>query len=124
MSQNSSRQNTTATPALPPEPNVEQAIDEDELDDIGDGVDAEETFPHWVEYLDGVFEDDEIGSAFAESLEDNSYLNWELEEIVAADDTVFPDTDDGGFPQENKIVGIHALKASLSALYSASNSSL
>lgn len=43
-----------------PEPNVEQAIDEDELDDIGDGVDAEETFPHWVEYLDGVFEDDEI----------------------------------------------------------------
>ncbi|KAE9039770.1 hypothetical protein PR001_g7369 [Phytophthora rubi] len=119
MSQRSSRQNTPAAPVIPP--NVEQTIDEDDVDDIGDGVDAEETFPHWVEYLDGVFDDDEIGSAFAAS-EDNTYLNWELEEIPAANDTVFPDTDDGSFPQENKIVGIRALKASLSALY-ASNSS-
>ncbi|KAF4134625.1 hypothetical protein GN958_ATG16172 [Phytophthora infestans] len=59
----------------------EQAPDEDDLDDIGDGVDAEETFPHWVEYLEEVFEDAELGSNFTDSYEDSLFRNWEFEAI-------------------------------------------
>ncbi|KAF4134945.1 hAT family C-terminal dimerization region, partial [Phytophthora infestans] len=53
----------------------EQAPDEDDLSDIGDGVDAEETFPHWGEYLEEVFEDAELGSNFTEYYEDSRFRN-------------------------------------------------
>ncbi|KAF4137792.1 hypothetical protein GN958_ATG02835 [Phytophthora infestans] len=100
----------------------EQAPDEDDLDDIGDGVDAEKTFPHWVEYLEEVFEDAELDSNFTDSYEDSLFPNWEFEEIPTPDNTPFPDTDDPMFLQERNIRGIRALKSPLAALFARSNS--
>ncbi|KAF4127548.1 hAT family C-terminal dimerization region [Phytophthora infestans] len=71
----SARQNTHTPMRSQADQGDEQAPDEDDLDDIGDGVDAEETFPHWVEYLEEVFKDAELGSNFTDSYEDSLFRN-------------------------------------------------
>ncbi|KAF4144587.1 hypothetical protein GN958_ATG06242 [Phytophthora infestans] len=99
-----------------------QAPYEDDLDDIDDGVDAEKSFPHWVEYLEEVFEDAELGSNFTASYEDSLFRNWDFEETPTPDNTPFPDTDGPMFLQERNVRCIRALKSPLAALFARSNS--
>ncbi|KAG1697240.1 hypothetical protein DVH05_001518 [Phytophthora capsici] len=114
----SARQRTPTPQAAQERQGSHPASGNDDLDDIGDGVDGEDVFPRWKEYLDEVLEDDELGSEFAISHLNDSYHNWEFERIPSPDTTPFPVVDDTNFPQEKRIGGIRALKASLSALFS------
>ncbi|ETP23091.1 hypothetical protein F441_03714 [Phytophthora nicotianae CJ01A1] len=107
----------TPTPAVSPLQEEAQSTNDDDLDDIGDGLDGEEIFPRWEEYLSEVLEDDELGSAFVAPHSD-SYHNWEFEMITPPDTTPFPEADDPQFPQEKGIGGIRAVKSSLSAMFS------
>ncbi|KUF83016.1 hypothetical protein AM587_10006068 [Phytophthora nicotianae] len=114
----SARQRTPIPQASQERQGSHPASENDDLDDIGDGVDGEDVFPRWKEYLDEVLEDDELGNEFAISQLNDSYHNWEFERIPSPDATPFPVVDDTQFPQEKRISGIRALKASLSALFS------
>ncbi|KAF4144134.1 hypothetical protein GN958_ATG06673 [Phytophthora infestans] len=106
----SARQNTLTPLRSQADQGDEQAPDEDDSDDIGDGVDAEENFSHWVEYLEEEFEDVELGRNFTEYYEDSLFRNWGFEVISIPDNIPFPDTDDPMFLQERNIRGIRALK--------------
>ncbi|GMF52848.1 unnamed protein product [Phytophthora fragariaefolia] len=100
---------------------MEQEIDDTNetvaLDDIGDGIDAEEIFPSWEEFLEEVFDVDEIGTDFHAGPANDLYRTWELEAIPPPDATPFPNVDKSTFPQENRIRSIRALKSSLVALF-------
>ncbi|GMF61060.1 unnamed protein product [Phytophthora fragariaefolia] len=96
---------------------MEQEIDDTSetvaLDDIGDGIDAEEIFPSWEGFLEEVFDDDEIGTDFHAGPANDLYRNWEFEAIPPPDATPFPNVDKSTFPHENRIRGSRALKYSL-----------
>ncbi|GMF37711.1 unnamed protein product [Phytophthora lilii] len=66
----SARRKTPTPQAL--EVELNQVNEEDALNDIGDDVDGVEIFPHWEEYLDEVFGDDELEREFADSNCDDS----------------------------------------------------
>ncbi|KAF1782857.1 hypothetical protein GQ600_14603 [Phytophthora cactorum] len=85
--------------------------EEEDLEDIGDGVDGDGTFPRWDEYFAEVFDDDEIGNAFTASDDDPTYHGWEFEPVPQSTQTPYPEFDSVSFLQENRISGIRALKA-------------
>lgn len=116
-SQTPIRRSSRRRTPTPQAPQSELETLKDDLDDIGDGVDAEEISPRWKEYFNEVFDDGELGSDFTASHNDDSYRNWEFERIPSPDDTPFPDVDNAMFPQEKHISGIRALKAPLASLF-------
>ncbi|GMF58589.1 unnamed protein product [Phytophthora fragariaefolia] len=75
-----------------------------------------EIFPSWEEFLEEVFDDDEIGIDFHAGPANDLYRNWEFEAVPPPDTTPFPNADKSTFPQDNRICGIRALNSALAAL--------
>ncbi|GMF45097.1 unnamed protein product [Phytophthora fragariaefolia] len=113
----STRKKTPTSLAAEMEQEIDDTNETVALDDIGDGIDAEEIFPSWEEFLEEVFVDDEIGTDFHAGPANDLYRNWEFEAIPPPDATPFPNVDKSTFPQENRIRDIRALKSSLVALF-------
>lgn len=85
---------TPSSKSAQPQSQTVELSDDGALEDIGDGDDAAEMFPRWEEYLNEVFQDDEIESAFEASAMDRTYHNWEYEAIPLRDETPFPKDND------------------------------
>ncbi|KAG6975435.1 hypothetical protein JG688_00002377, partial [Phytophthora aleatoria] len=100
------------------------AVNRDEAsddEDPGDNVDGDITLSMWGEYLDEVFEDDEIDAAYTATRtnasnngvtvsrnSDEEYSDdedsKEFEEIAEAVKQNFPDHNDRNFPQEDLVL--------------------
>ncbi|RLN72982.1 hypothetical protein BBJ28_00018682 [Nothophytophthora sp. Chile5] len=102
-------------PRLPPT----APSDDEALDDIGDGVNEEDTFLLWDEYLEEVFDDDEVADVYAEAslYHDGPEDETELAPIPRPDRTPFPARNEPNFPQERALGGIRAHKVSLADLF-------
>ncbi|RLN14204.1 hypothetical protein BBJ28_00004771 [Nothophytophthora sp. Chile5] len=122
---------TPCSPRTPRTPRSRTPLTNDD-DDVGDGVDGAETFSLWEEYLGEVFEDTEFDSGFAarehftegESLSGEEHASadsvdeTDLAPIPQPDTTPFPSFNDPHFSQKRTLSGIHACKATLTALFS------
>jgi hypothetical protein len=124
----------TPPPRTPQQQEQDAAHDGDD-DDPGDGVDGEVAFSLWDEYLDEVCEDpmiaEEIEStvqeaqsaaADAASVEsdsdsDSDASQPEHDDIPEPLREPFPSDNDPNFPQEKKLGGLRAYKASLATLF-------
>lgn len=113
---------------LTPSPDRSVTNDDDDSDDEdpGDGVNGEETMSLWSEYLDEVFQDDEIDTGYAEvgaseGQTQNITGDDEFEEIPAAVLHEFPEDNVPNFPQEGKLKGFRAQKATLEELFGYAN---
>ncbi|ETI54284.1 hypothetical protein F443_02906 [Phytophthora nicotianae P1569] len=119
-----------------PSPQRGAVIEEDESDDEdpGDGVDGDSTLSLWGDFLDEVFEDEEIGAGYTENetftstaelqvtdrlVEDElDNLIDEFEFIPEAIKHTIPNFNDRNFPQEPKTLqGFRGLKATLAQLF-------
>ncbi|KAG1697262.1 hypothetical protein DVH05_016549 [Phytophthora capsici] len=107
------------------------ADEESDDEDPGDGVDGDPTFSLWGEFLDEVFEDEEIDAGYAETAvhtdggaareSRESPVNnssSELEAIPEAIKQAFTSHNDRNFPQEAiKLRGFRGRKATLEELF-------
>eukprot|EP00644_Phytophthora_capsici_P001399 jgi/Phyca11/67125/gw1.10.468.1 len=93
---------------------------DDNLEDPGDLADGTETVRLWEDFLDEVFEDDEINAEYTaaetNALSAEAEVN-ELEAIPEPNKTPFPKDNLQTFPRQTRLIGIRGLNATLAEIF-------
>ncbi|KAG7382820.1 hypothetical protein PHYPSEUDO_004328 [Phytophthora pseudosyringae] len=111
----------------PPDRSAPNDEEDEDDDDPGDGVDGVETLSLWSDYLDEVFQDEELDIGYAETGVEPSRVNGAQPQVAEANDEFEPIPgavlheltldNEPNFPQEGRLTGFRAQKVTLEELF-------